>query len=69
LEKKILFPNDQVDILYVPDETSVKMNPSEGQPRQPLEKALFSAFASPFFNPFPADVAIKRHLGSAPKLK
>jgi hypothetical protein len=38
LEEKILIPNDQADILHVPDKTSVKINPSDGQPGQPLEK-------------------------------
>jgi hypothetical protein len=34
----MLILNDQADILYVPDKTSVKINSSEGQPGQPLEK-------------------------------
>jgi hypothetical protein len=38
LEEKILIPNDQAYILYVPEKTSAKINPSEGQPGLPLEK-------------------------------
>jgi hypothetical protein len=45
LEWKILILNDQADIFYVPDKPSVKINSSEGQPRQPLEKHVISAFA------------------------
>jgi hypothetical protein len=46
LEGKIHILNDQADIFYVPDKTSVEINSSEGQPGQPLEKkTLLSAFA------------------------
>jgi hypothetical protein len=44
LEGKILIPNDQGDILHVSDKTSVKINPSDGQPGQPLEKTLLSGY-------------------------
>jgi hypothetical protein len=48
LEGKIHILNDQADIFYVPDKTSVKIHSSEGQPGQLLEKTtttLLSAFA------------------------
>jgi hypothetical protein len=44
----MLIPNDQADIFYVPDKTSVKINLSKGQPGQPLEKKKQKTFLSAF---------------------
>jgi hypothetical protein len=44
LDGKIHILNDQADIFYVPDKTSVKLNLSEGKPGQPLEKNVIICF-------------------------